>query len=309
MAQVAEQAQARAEESLKAETTRRAQIMQAAAQLSQVVDHLSAVSLAISDEAEQIRNGSDEQHKLLQGVVSDMDDLRNNVANVAGSANQASGAAQKTITEAQSGAGIVTTTTTALHGIRDQAESLEQHMVVMAEKSNAISSIMTMIADIADQTNLLALNAAIEAARAGEAGRGFAVVADEVRKLAEKTMSATGEVATAVRDIQNVSNENAQSMHQAMDSISHASELADDSSRGLNTIIAIVQETSEEVRHIALSTSEQSNTVQHINDLMNHVFIIANQNADQVAKTIGALEELMGQTKQLQAIMAGLQQS
>jgi methyl-accepting chemotaxis protein len=98
-------------------------------------------------------------------------------------------------------------------------------------------------------------------------------------------------------------------MHQAMDSISRASELADDSSRGLNTIIAIVQETSEEVRHIALATSEQSNTVQHINDLMNHVFIIANQNSDQVAKTIGALEELMGQTKQLQAIMAGLQQS
>ena len=309
MAQVAEQAQRKAEESLKAETARREQIMQATQRLAEVAGRLSDVSRTISAEAAEIRHGSEEQHQQLQGVVSAMDQMRSSVVGVANSASQAAGAAQKSMSEAQAGAGIVSNTTTALQDIRSQAESLEKHMATLAEKSNAIGSIMTMIDDIADQTNLLALNAAIEAARAGEAGRGFAVVADEVRKLAEKTMTATGEVANAVKDIQIVSEENARSMRRAMDSISQTAELADESNRGLNNIVAIAKETSEEVHRIALAADEQSGAVQHISSSVENVFSIATRTSDQAENTAEALEELMRQIEQLQAIMTSLQQS
>ena len=309
MAQVAEQAQRKAEESLQAETARREQIMQATQRLSEVTDRLSEVSQTINAEAQEIRRGSEEQHQQLQGVVSAMDQMRGSVVGVANSAAQAADAAQKSMTEAQNGAGIVGETTTALQDIRGQAEALEKHMATLAEKSNAIGSIMTMIDDIADQTNLLALNAAIEAARAGEAGRGFAVVADEVRKLAEKTMTATGEVANAVKDIQLVSEENAKSMRRAMDSISQTAELADESNRGLNHIVGIAKETSEEVHRIALASDEQSSTVQHISGSVDHVFSIASRTSGQAENTVKALEELMRQTEQLQAIMDSLRQN
>ena len=309
MAKVAEESQRKAEESLQAETARRDKMIQATQKLSKVVSRLSEICRTISAEAGEIRHGSEDQRNQLQQVVSAMNGMRGSVTGVVDSANRAAEAAQKSITEAQNGAGIVRTTTTALQDIRGQAEALEKHMTDMEGKSNAISSIMTMIDDIADQTNLLALNAAIEAARAGVAGRGFAVVADEVRKLAEKTMSATSDVAHAIKDIQTVSRENAQSMHRAMDSISKTVQLADESNRGLNNIVSIAEATSEEVHRIALASGEQSSAVQHISASLENLFSIASRTHDQAENTVNVLENLMRQTEELQVIMDSLRES
>ena len=119
--------------------------------------------------------------------------------------------------------------------------------------------------DIADQTNLLALNAAIEAARAGEAGRGFAVVADEVRKLAEKTMSSTTDVGNAIAAIQQSAGQSIQQVEKAVGNISEATEYSNKSGEALKEIVGMVDQTADEVLAIAAASEQQSATSEEIN--------------------------------------------
>ena len=128
----------------------------------------------------------------------------------------------------------------------------------LGKQAQGIGQIITVIEDIADQTNLLALNAAIEAARAGEAGRGFAVVADEVRKLAEKTMSATREVVDFVGAIQDCAQKNVVATDSAVKLVEESTGLAGQSGEALHAIVGMVQRTADQVRAIATASEEQS---------------------------------------------------
>ena len=122
---------------------------------------------------------------------------------------------------------------------------LKEDMTQLNEHAQDITRIMGVISDIADQTNLLALNAAIEAARAGEAGRGFAVVADEVRKLAEKTMASTQDVGNAIKAIQESTVKSTESVDKAVEQIEQATEFANQSGSALEEIVATVEATAD----------------------------------------------------------------
>jgi len=188
-----------------------------------------------------------------------------------------------------------------------QALRLKTNMGVLGAQAEGIGRIMNVISDIADQTNLLALNAAIEAARAGEAGRGFAVVADEVRKLAEKTMAATKEVGDAISGIQHETRNNIENVDKAVSSIEEATDLANQSGESLAEIVKMVDTAADQVRSIAAASEQQSAASEEINRSIEEVSTISSETSQAMIQAAQAVSELAQQAVVLQGLIEGLQ--
>lgn len=178
-------------------------------------------------------------------------------------------------------------------------------LAAMVEKLNVRSSeigdIITVIKGIADQTNLLALNAAIEAARAGEQGRGFAVVADEVRKLAERTIKATGEISEKITSIQSESSETARTMDQATNEVTKAKEFIRDVGDTLDHIVESAQKSNDQITHIAAAVEQQSAAAEQVTksidkaqDISKKVEAVTTEVASEASALITLMEKLRG---------------
>jgi methyl-accepting chemotaxis protein len=183
-------------------------------------------------------------------------------------------AAENSGTKAQRGGEVVGQTITEMRAIAEQVDASARSISELGKKSEEIGRIIGVINDIADQTNLLALNAAIEAARAGEHGRGFAVVADEVRKLAERTTHATKEVAQSIRDIQDRTGEAVSTIQQSSGRVGKGVELASEAGSSLHEIVGGSDSLRSMVQTIATASDQQS------------------QASADVARSVGAIAEL-----------------
>ena len=235
-----------------------------------------------------------------------MDATVQDVARNAGAAESASG---ETREKAEVGAGIVEKAVQSIEEVHRMSITIKDDMAQLSEHAQAITQIMNVISDIADQTNLLALNAAIEAARAGEAGRGFAVVADEVRKLAEKTMASTNDVSSAIKAIQESTAKSMEAVDGAVNQIGQATGLANDSGRALQEIVATVESTADQVHAIAAASEEQSATSQEINQSIILVNDRARETAVVMTEAATAVEELASQAQGLTRLIQELKNS
>ncbi|THB64499.1 MAG: PAS domain S-box protein [Desulfovibrio sp.] len=233
------------------------QVKEASAEL-----HRSGESL--SERARNISQGAKEQQGLVENSAAAMEQMSALAINVAESTSQTAENVEASRSHALEGKAAMTRTIESVTEVQAHNLELSSVMNELSQKAEAIGAIMGVISDIADQTNLLALNAAIEAARAGEAGRGFAVVADEVRKLAEKTMTATNEVGDSIRGIQEsvqTTSQKREASEMALeDTVGHAGQAAE----VLGLIVDSVEQALDMVRAIASSTKEQSASSEEI---------------------------------------------
>ncbi len=285
------------------------QMQEIATQARNIVDRLAASSEELSSQVEETTQGAETQRNRTKQTAAAMEEMNATVLEVANNAANAAGVADDMRREAQEGEQVVDATVQAISSVADETTTLQRTMDHLDKQAEGIGAILQVIQDIADQTNLLALNAAIEAARAGEAGRGFAVVADEVRKLAEKTMTATKDVAQSVSSIQSGVQENTQAVQNAATSVDHATEQARHSGEALAKIVTLVGDATDQVRNIAAASEQQSAASEEITKAVESIHHIADENSLAMEEANKALAILAGLASDLEVLIQQLGES
>ncbi len=253
-------------------------------------------------EANNVAGGSGRQRSAAEATMHAMDEMNAGINLVAENANTTAANAQSARELSKQGADIVDRASAEIERIARSVEQSAQVVAALGERSQAISGIVRTIHDIADQTNLLALNAAIEAARAGEQGRGFAVVADEVRKLAERTTAATGEIGAMIGAIQSETQTAISSIQQGSAQARSGAELAHRAADSLQQINLGAQETMEKVKAIAAAIQQQSANGQNITGHVHDILGMAEENNSTAARALqeaGQLETLALNLKEI----------
>ncbi|MES9823069.1 MAG: methyl-accepting chemotaxis protein [Candidatus Thiodiazotropha endolucinida] len=220
-------------------------------------------------------------------------------------ATESAEVAKRSVEIASTGADTVRNTISGMDNIREQIQETSKRIKRLGESSQEIGDIVELIDDIADQTNILALNAAMQAAMAGEAGRGFAVVADEVQRLAERSINATKQIEALVKTIQADTNEAVTSMEASTSGVVKGATLAEDAGEALKEIESVSQYIADLTGKIASSAQDQSSQSVTVKDTMSVIQEITNQTSEgthQTANSIGMLADL---SDQLQKSVAG----
>ena len=305
----AQEAMTQAEAASKEAQSKTQAMLVAADKLEQVGVVVSSASTELSAQIEQSDRGAAESAQRLSEAATAMNEMNATVQEVAKNAGSASSASAETKQRAEAGAQVVEKAVHSIEEVHHLSLELKADMTQLNEHAQDITRIMNVISDIADQTNLLALNAAIEAARAGEAGRGFAVVADEVRKLAEKTMASTQDVGNAIKAIQESTTKSMTGVDNAVQRIGEATELASQSGSALQEIVATVEATADQVNAIATASEEQSAASEEINQSIVQVNDMAKQTADAMGEAAKAVSELAAQTQGLTELIQELKEA
>ena len=274
--------------------------------VSQTVDISSGIASAshqLHSTAEQIATGTEEVAAQVNSVATASEEMSATSTDIARNCSMAADASRLTADCATGGVTVVNETIHGMNTIADRVRQTSVTVAALGTRSEQIGEIVGTIEDIADQTNLLALNAAIEAARAGEQGRGFAVVADEVRALAERTTKATREISEMIKAIQNETKAAVHAMEDGVHEVEKGAVTSQKSGQALAEILERINEVTMQINQIATAAEEQTATTNDVTHNIQQVTDIVHQSARGAEETAGAASQLAVQAQQLQTLI------
>jgi len=273
-------------------------INQTAVQVNGSVDKTQKITMTLSDES-KIQS---EQIQIVSNSVSEISQSINDVANVAA---ESADIARKSVKTAHEGSVTVKRTITGMENIREQIQETSKRIKRLGESSQEIGDIVGLITEISDQTNILALNAAIQASMAGEAGRGFAVVADEVQRLAERTGGATKQISALVKTIQADTNEAIASMEQSTTNVVDGANLAEQAGEALENIENVSLNLASKILEISDQSKTHAQSSADISETMGGIKEITEKTLEGSNETYVAIDDLSGMVRDLQKSVAG----
>ncbi|WP_298194427.1 methyl-accepting chemotaxis protein [Metallibacterium sp.] len=263
--------------------------------INETAVQVSAAAQETQATATHLAEAAEHQAQQITSASAAINEMAVSIDEVSKNSSESVEVALRSVQIAGKGAAVVRQTIAGMDAIRDQIQETSKRIKRLGESSQEIGSIVELINDIAEQTNILALNAAIQAASAGEAGRGFAVVADEVQRLAERSATATKRIETLVQAIQSDTNEAVNSMEQTTAEVVTGARRAEDAGAALGEIEKVSNDLADLIQNISEAARQQSAAATNISSTMNVIQEITSQTstgASQTAESIGNLAQM-----------------
>lgn len=278
------------------------EINRASEQVNAATAQAQGTSVALLEAAE-------EQSRQIEETGSAVESMSQSILNVSENAGQASEVAQRSLAAAAEGAKAVQNTISGMNEIRTQIQETSKRIKRLGESSQEISEIVELISDITEQTNILALNAAIQAASAGEAGRGFTVVAEEVQRLAERSSEATKQISAIVKAIQTDTNSAVVAMEKSTEGVVEGAKLSDAAGQALSEIENVTNSLANLITSIAEAAAAQTEVAVQVRRNMSLIQNITQQTTDGTKQTAASVGQLSALSEELSASVAGFKLS
>ncbi len=271
--------------------------------VAETTEKVASASVQLRLNSEHIATGAEEVAAQASTVATAGEEMAATSGDIAQNCSLAAGGSQQASAAAVSGAQVVDETIRVMNSIAERVRTTAQSVENLGSRSEQIGEIIGTIEDIADQTNLLALNAAIEAARAGEQGRGFAVVADEVRALAERTTKATKEIGEMIRTIQHETQTAVKAMEIGVGEVAKGSEKAADSGKALEKILEQINDVTMQINQVATAAEEQTATTAEISNNMHQITDVVAATSRGAQESAASAHQLSGLAEELRSVV------
>lgn len=268
-------------------------------QISSAVEQVQSSAAELQAAANQQATGMKEQASSMAEITTTIGELLATARQIAESAQRVAQIADQTVASADAGGGTVGAAHDSINGIRRQVDAVVGHMMALGKRSQEIGAVLDMVAELAEQTNILSINATIEAAGAGESGKRFAVVADEIRKLADRVTDSAKEIRVLIDDVRSSVNTTVMATETGSKAVDAGSQQFGDVADAFKRISRLVATTTEAAREIELSTKQQSSAVEQVNLAMASVAQAAKESEASTGQTLQTASELASLSHEL----------